>query len=347
MTNNFNFEKDKYDIARRDCLDSLSDMYPDQTLPVLGWAVSESKRLSVGARLEAVRALTRAAALLSGHFDEEFFQDEITAAPHDARAISGGNAGGATATDSLDDQYAAVTAGMTVVRRPRRLAQMRQNEQRASQRTVYYRRNRLPDYVELLLEPLDGILTAATESDQVLLHLSPTTRTDNGDTTAHSDLPPASIDVEGIFVLVPAQALHALSVLVRSAANTLVHEELAGRALVAFSRFREAPALTLRRAAAATALSAVEAWRHCRLRCRGATMHHHARPTSALQALTNMTLLPGADRAGSAIGTAHLDSSVAAAVDWCVSQARSEPDPSLRALYSQVVAFALDVADAK
>ena len=123
--------------------------------------------------------------------------------------------------------------------------------------------------------------------------------------------------------------------------------DMAVRALAAFVRFREAPALTLRRAAAATALASVEAWRHVRLRQRAGITHAGlARPTSALQALTQLTLLPSGDGGGGGGGGgegAALDQLVTECVDWCVGRADAEHSADLRAVYSQLVAYALEV----
>jgi len=270
MTNSYNFEKDIYDSRRRDCLDAFADVFPEQTVPMLAWAVGESKRLSIGARLEALYALTRATQLLSGHFDEEF---QVT-----VRTPGGKLSTLDTDSSDLDKEYAAVTAGTTVVKRPCRLAQVRLGDQRVGKRTIMYRKNRLPEFANTILQPIDAILATAVSSASVM---APSTAAHGTDT-----------DVDGVAVMLPAQALHSLALLVRCAANTIIHEDIAACALAVFEKLRAAPALTLRRAAATTAMASVEAWRHCRLRQRRGLVSPLVRPTSALEALKNMTLLP-------------------------------------------------------
>ena len=60
MNNSFGLEDDQYDLYRRAGLDALCLHYPRPTLLVLGWAVTESEKMGLGNRLEAIAALSRA-----------------------------------------------------------------------------------------------------------------------------------------------------------------------------------------------------------------------------------------------------------------------------------------------
>jgi hypothetical protein len=301
----------------------LTETYPDESLPILGWAIGESERLSTGSRLEAVVALTRAAALLAGQLD-----DLLGSVQSKTKSIeSKSDTSPVDLETEINERYKSVAAGTTTITHPRKLAISRSNRQR----TRFYKKNRFADYIALLVTPLESALQEAALNERVLL----------GNITSQlpslSHLQSNGKDVDGVVVIIPSQVLHGLATMVRCAYNTPVHEDVAARALVAFECFRGAKALSLRRAAATCALSVVEGWLHRRRK-----PHTIVRPTSALESLTSVT---AASPELASPDASELDTSVAQNIDWCASQLREESDVDLLILYRRIVSAGIEVAE--
>ena len=201
----------KFDTLRNAALNALVVAYPTHCVNILTWAIS-SETLTLGCRIEVLAAMARAAYDLS----------EIQRTHAEAHVLVQGSSGhvhlpGVNDDDNDDNDGSeeALRGGKTIIRRPIRLAKLKQ-------RTRYFR-NAFGDCAEAFFFPV--LQTFMVSLQQLSEELA-----QKGEDlfSLHPSRTVVPVVDPGLAVLLPSQALLTLGSFVKCAVNTLCQRYVGG-----------------------------------------------------------------------------------------------------------------------
>lgn len=277
-------------------------------------------------------ALCRAACALANVHDVEV--TDWKAVIQDDSAPSSSTASiGISECSSSSSSVVAMNESKTRIKRPTVLAQTRQ-------RVIYYR-NGFASVASLFTEPVMRCLMAWQSRSAVR------DRVDDSSITLHSmrisdmssnDIAPANAAAgDGVEAVLPAHAIIALAVFVRCLAHA-PSQPLAALALTRIcDAYKEAAALSVRRACLVGFAAVVEAWAQSSsirstASC-GSHHHHQSAGGGALDTLMNLT--GGGD--STAVMSAEIDTAVLRIGDWCMQTVSADADDKSRMLKLEIL----------
>lgn len=321
-----------FDSLRNAALHSLLVAYPVFSVPAATWSVERSDGLGVLGRAEVLMALCRAACALANVHDVEVTDWKAVIQDDSAPSSSTASIG---ISECSSSSAVAMKESKTRIKRPTVLAQARQ-------RVIYYR-NGFASVASLFTEPVMRCLMAWQSRSAVR------DRVDDSSITLHSmrisdmssnDIAPANAAAgDGVEAVLPAHAIIALAVFVRC----LAHAPSQPLAVLALTRicdaYKEAAALSVRRACLVGFAAVVEAWAQSssiRSTASGGSHHHHHHQSAASGALdTLMNLTGGGDN--TAVMSAEVDTTVLRIGDWCMQTVSADADDKSRMLKLEIL----------
>ena len=271
--------------------------FPEHCVPVLQWAFEESDSLAIGTKLELLAAMTHAAYALS----------EIPP-PADEDPKLKANAGSLSTAEKAVG-HSMMQPSKTMVRRPRRLALLKRQSTRFTNKFIPI----APSFAKPVLVALQRFLN----SDYRIQELK-------GDRECG----------DGVDTLLPSQCLLTLAAFTRCTVNHNIRFQIADQILQLAIELRDSSSLSVRRAVTAAMHAGVEVL----FDQNSLQSNDTARTDGVLESLTNIVSL-SAD-GGSAYRSSVL-SRAGEIVDWCMKTYPADADDLCRQVKVEIIKMAV------